>query len=95
MNYLSIDYLIVYAFLGITALVGLGGLRMSAASKSFREYAIANQSFGLGALIITFLATHMSGGWLFALPDRVYDHGLTWILQQVLVVAYHAWVGSA
>jgi solute:Na+ symporter, SSS family len=54
MNYFSIDYLIVYAFLLITLVIGLQAGR---GIKDMREYAIGNRSFGTVALALTFLAT--------------------------------------
>jgi Na+/proline symporter len=54
MNYLSVDYLIVYAFLIITLVIGL---RAGRGIKDIREYAIGNRSFGTVALALTFLAT--------------------------------------
>ena len=87
MNYLSIDYLIVYAFLGITALVGLGGLRMSVASGSFREYATANKRFGTGALTMTLIATFAGGGLLLKYTHQAYDYGLGMIVAEALMVS--------
>jgi SSS family solute:Na+ symporter len=40
MNYLSVDYLIVYAFLALTLIIGL---RAGRGIKDIREYAIANK----------------------------------------------------
>ena len=54
MNYFSTDYLIVYAFLLITLVIGL---RAGRGIKDIREYAIGNRSFGTVALALTFLAT--------------------------------------
>ena len=87
MNYLSVDYLIVYAFLGITALVGLGGLRMSTASGSLREYATANKRFGTGALTMTLIATFAGGGLLLKYTHQAYDYGLGMIVAEALMVS--------
>ena len=54
MDYLSIDYLIVYSFLLITLVVGLWASR---GIKDIREYAIANKMYGKGVLTMTILAT--------------------------------------
>jgi SSS family solute:Na+ symporter len=43
MNYLSIDYLIVYAFLAITLFIGI---RSGRGIKDIREYALANKVYG-------------------------------------------------
>jgi Na+/proline symporter len=58
MDYLSIDYLIVYAFLLITLVIGL---RAGRGIKDMREYALANKSFGTVALTLTYLATDIGG----------------------------------
>ena len=58
MNYFSIDYLIVYAFLAITLVMGI---RAGRGIKDIKDYAIANRSFGTGALILTYLATNLAG----------------------------------
>jgi Na+/proline symporter len=55
MDYLSVDYLIIYAFLIITLVIGL---RAGRGIKDMREYAVANRSFGTVALVLTFLATN-------------------------------------
>jgi len=55
MHYLSIDHLIVYAFLLITLIIGL---RAGRGIKDMREYVLANRSFGTVALVLTFLATN-------------------------------------
>ena len=52
MQYLSIDYLIVYAFLAITLFIGI---RAGRGIKDIREYAIANKTFGTGALVLNFI----------------------------------------
>ena len=58
MNYLSIDYFIVFSFLILTLIIGL---RAGRGIKDIREYAIANKSFGTVALVLTFLATDIGG----------------------------------
>ena len=58
MQYLSVDYMIVYAFLLITLAIGL---RAGRGIKDMREYALANQSFGTVALTLTYLATDIGG----------------------------------
>jgi Na+/proline symporter len=58
MHYLSIDYLIVYAFLFITLAIGLW---VGRGVKDMREYVLANKSFGTVALTLTYLATDIGG----------------------------------
>ena len=58
MHYLSLDYLIVYAFLLITLIIGL---RAGRGIKDIKEYALANKSFGTVALTLTYLATDIGG----------------------------------
>ena len=54
MNYSTIDYLIVFAFLLTTLVLGLWAGR---GIKDIREYGIGNKTFGPVALALTFLAT--------------------------------------
>ena len=56
MDYLSVDYLIIYAFLFITLAIGLWAGKDI---KDMRGYTLANRSFGTVALVLTFLATNM------------------------------------
>jgi Na+/proline symporter len=56
MNYFGIDYLIVYGFLFITLIIGL---RAGRGIRDIREYAVANKTFGTGALVLTLLATSL------------------------------------
>jgi Na+/proline symporter len=73
MLYLSIDYLIVYAFLAITLYIGL---RAGRGIKDIREYALANKSFGTIALVLTYLATDIGGGSLLGDPKEVFTNGI-------------------
>jgi Na+/proline symporter len=57
MKYLSIDYLIVYAFLLTTLAIGL---RASRNIKNIREYVIANKQYSIGVLVLTWLATDIA-----------------------------------
>lgn len=62
MHYLSIDHLIIGAFLLITLIIGL---RAGRGIKDIREYAIANKQFGTVALTITYLVTNIAGASVF------------------------------
>jgi len=73
MNYLSVDYLIVYAFLAVTLFIGL---RAGRGIKDIREYAIANKSFGTGALVLTYLATNIAGGSVIGMVEDIYTNGI-------------------
>ena len=73
MNYLSIDYLIVYAFLITTLIIGL---RAGRGIKDIREYAIANKSYGTGALVLTYLATDFGGGSILDDAGYVFSDGI-------------------
>ena len=54
MNYLSLDYLIVYTFLAITLIIGM---KAGKGIKNIREYAIGDKVYGVAILVFTFLAT--------------------------------------
>lgn len=73
MNYFSIDYLIVYAFLAITLFIGLWAGK---GVKDIRDYAIANKSFGTGALVLTYLATNIAGASVINGAARVFSSGI-------------------
>ena len=73
MNYLGTDYLIVYAFLFITLLIGL---RAGRGIKDMRDYALANQSYGTIALVLTFLATDIGGGTMLGDTKEVFTNGI-------------------
>ena len=79
MNYLSIEHLIFYAFLGITALAGSWGRP----AGSFKEYVNANKSLGTGALVMTLLATNIAGGMIFKYPNAVYEGGIAAIVYRI------------
>jgi Na+/proline symporter len=73
MHYLSIDYFIVYAFLAITLFIGI---RAGRGTKDIREYAIANKTFGTGALVLTLLATNIAGASVMNGSSRVFSSGI-------------------
>ncbi len=73
MNYLGIDYLIVYAFLLITLIIGL---RAGRGIKNMREYVLANKSFGTVALTLTYLATNIAGASIFNITGIIVDKGI-------------------
>jgi Na+/proline symporter len=73
MCYLSIDYLIVYAFLLVTLIIGL---RVGGGIKDIREYANANKMFGTGALVLTWLATDVAGETILDMTGAVRTAGI-------------------
>lgn len=73
MQYLSVDYLIIYAFLAITLFIGL---RSGRGIKDIREYAIANKTFGTGALVLTLLATNIAGASVVNDAGIVFTSGI-------------------
>lgn len=81
MNYFSIEYLVFYVFLGITALMGSWGSSV----RSFREYMSSDKGWGTGALAMSLLATNIAGGVIFSYPNAVYTVGLAAIVNQILV----------
>jgi Na+/proline symporter len=73
MNYFSIDYLIVYAFLGITMSIGI---RAGKGIKDVRDYILANKTFGKWAILLSYLATAISGGAVLSTVEQVYAEGI-------------------
>ncbi|MEL6152629.1 MAG: hypothetical protein AAFQ78_01240, partial [Bacteroidota bacterium] len=91
MDYFSIDYLIVYAFLIITLIIGL---RAGRGIKDIREYALANRGYSTGALVLTKLATTIGGAATIIASAEAYSHGVIMtaasmgIIISVLFVAF-------
>jgi solute:Na+ symporter, SSS family len=81
MNYLSVDYLIIYAFLLITLIIGL---RAGRGIKDIREYAIGNRSFGTVALVLTYLATNTG---IINVVDETERIGITLSISIIMGVA--------
>jgi Na+/proline symporter len=77
MDYFSVDYLIVYAFLLITLVIGL---RAGRGIKDMREYALANRSFGTAALVLTFLATDIAGVSVVNGTARIFSEGIIYVV---------------
>jgi Na+/proline symporter len=77
MNYFSIDYIIVYAFLATTLYIGL---RTGKGVKDIRAYATANKMFGTGALVLTWLATDIAGETVLDMAHSVRTEGIMHIL---------------
>lgn len=77
MQYLSIDYLIVYAFLAITLIIGL---QTGKGIKNIRDYATANKMFSTGALVLTWLATDIAGETILDMAHSVRTEGIIQIL---------------
>ena len=77
MQYLSLDYMIVYAFLLITLAIGLWAGR---GVKDMREYALANKSFGTVALTLTFLATDIGGASVVNGAARIFSDGIIYVV---------------
>ncbi|OJW71510.1 MAG: hypothetical protein BGO68_04060 [Candidatus Amoebophilus sp. 36-38] len=83
MNYFSIDYLIVYAFLVITLIIGF---KAGKGIKDIREYAIGNKTYGTLTLLLTFLATNISGASLIDGAGGVFSHGIIRIIPEIGVM---------
>ena len=77
MQYLSIDFLILYAFLAITLFIGL---RTGRGIKDIREYATGNKMFGTGALVSTWLATYICGETILDVVQYSRTNGIIEIL---------------
>jgi Na+/proline symporter len=73
MDYSKLTIYLVGSFL----ILNLGiGLWFGRKSTSMRDYALANKSYGTGPLVMTYLATILSGFWLFYLPKDIVEDGL-------------------
>jgi SSS family solute:Na+ symporter len=83
MHYFSIDYLIVYAFLVITLVIGF---QAGKGIKDIREYAIANKTYGTFTLTLTFLATNIAGASILDGSSGVFSDGVIRILPELGVV---------
>ena len=73
MDYFSIDYFIVFSFLILTLIIGL---RAGRGIKDIREYALTNKIYGVGALVLTWLATNMSGASIINMAGLVFSDGI-------------------
>ena len=73
MDHAIIDYLIVIAFVLITLYIGL---RAGRGIKDIREYAIANKTYGTGALVLAYLATDIGGGVILDDTGCVFSDGI-------------------
>lgn len=52
------------------------GLWFGRKSTSIRDYALANKSYGVGPLVMTFLATTVGGGYLFVRVGEIFHLGM-------------------
>src|SRR3569832_498033 len=86
MNYFSIDYFVIYTLLFITLVIGLWAGR---SVQNIREYAIGNKTFGITALVATFLATDIAGESILDLTGEVNKTGI------ILAVVFIVGVGIA
>lgn len=85
-QYLSIDYLIIYAFFIATLWLGV---RAGRGVKDVREYVVANKSFGVGALVLTYLATNLAGASVFdGIIDTFSDGIIAFISVLGFVIAF-------
>eukprot|EP01132_Coremiostelium_polycephalum_P000026 gene26-36_t len=72
MEYLVTDALIIYGFLLVILFAGLmAGQKV----KDLSEYAIANRSYGAGVLVMTILATYLTGSQAIGYAGHVFDEG--------------------
>jgi SSS family solute:Na+ symporter len=90
MNYLSIDAFMVYGFLLLTLVVGLWSSRNI---KTIRDYAIANQTYGVGILTMTILATYLTGSKSIGLVGRAFEDGILPVVPRILcgvIITFYA-----
>jgi SSS family solute:Na+ symporter len=66
----TIGLYIVGAFLLVNLALGLWAGRDV---KDIRDYAIGNKKWSTGALVMTYLATIVGGGWVFRYPKDLYE----------------------
>jgi SSS family solute:Na+ symporter len=83
MQYFGLDYLIVYAFLALSLYIGL---RAGRGVKDVLDYVIANRSFGTGALVLTYLATNITGAGVLHVVDLDYSKGMVLVFAGLGVV---------
>jgi Na+/proline symporter len=83
MNYFSIDFLIVYAFLTITLIIGI---RAGRGIKDIEGYALGNKNYGTLTLILTFLATNIGGSSLIDGSAGVFSSGIIRIVPELAVM---------
>jgi SSS family solute:Na+ symporter len=89
-SYFSADHLILYVFLIITLVIGLGASR---GIKDIKDYALAGRTFGVGALTITFLATYLSGGNTIEFQTTIIKHGLVPMIHRVGILLAFVFAG--
>jgi Na+/proline symporter len=80
MPYFTIDYLIVYAFLAITLIIGF---RAGRGIKNIREYAIANKMYGTITLTLTFLATNIGGASILDGTSDLFANGFISVIPEL------------
>jgi SSS family solute:Na+ symporter len=73
MQYLSIDYIIVYAFLAISLFIGL---RAGRGIKNIKEYAVGHGTYTTAILLFTFLATDIGGGMTLDAIRDAFQNGI-------------------
>lgn len=73
MNYLSIDFLIVYIFLVLTLVVGI---RSSRGIRDIYDYAVMGGSWTTATLVLTVSATYIGGSALIGGVKNVFTDGI-------------------
>jgi SSS family solute:Na+ symporter len=73
MEYSKLTLLLVGGFLVLNLVVGLWFGRKA---TSIRDYALANKSYGVGPLVMTYLATIIGGAWIFIRTKDVFEFGI-------------------
>ena len=80
MNYFSIDYVIIYAFIAISLTIGI---RAGRKVKDVADYILANRSLGKWAISLSYVTTSISGGGILATSTKTYSE---WIIAGVAIV---------
>jgi Na+/proline symporter len=75
--YLSIDVILLIAFLAINLIIGLRAARQV---KTVRDFAIGKKNFSTGTVTATIVATWISGGFMFFGLEHIYKEGLSFFI---------------
>jgi len=77
MQLLNIDSFIVLGYLLLTLIVGIYKGRNI---KNIKEYAVGDYTFSTTTLVATITATFLGGGSMIGVTEKVYSHGIGWII---------------
>lgn len=90
MEYSGLSYIIIFGFLLITLILGLWAGRNI---KTIEDYAIASKSYGVGILMMTYLATFIGASHLITIPSSTYKFGIIVTLPTLTIVSVFLLIG--